>query len=50
MPKTIAWPFKTKEEAEKAKVAECAKGEGATKGKATDLMEKAKEKVQDKAE
>lgn len=49
-PKTIAGPFKTKEEAEKAKLTECAKGEGSTKGKATDLMEKAKEKVKAKVD
>ncbi len=49
-PKTIAGPFKTKEEAEKAKVTECAKAEGSTKGKATDLMEKAKAKAKDKVD
>ncbi len=49
-PKTIAGPFKTKEEAEKAKVTECAKSEGSTKGKAKDLMEKAKEKVKAKVD
>jgi hypothetical protein len=48
-PKTIAGPFKTREEAEKAKERECPKAGEPTK-KATDLMDKAKEKAKDKVD
>lgn len=48
-PKTIAGPFKTREEAEKAKERECPKAGEPTK-KATDLMDKAKEKVKEKGD
>ena len=47
-PKTIAGPFKTKEEAQQAKEKECATG-GTTKEKEPGLLEKVKEKATEKA-
>ena len=49
-PKTIAGPFKTREEAEKAKERECPKAGEPTKRKGTGAMDKVKEKVKEKTD
>ena len=48
-PATIAGPFKTKEEAEKAKAKECGAG-GTTEEKKPGVIDKIKEKAKDEAD